>query len=140
MSTIWDVIAFLGPTGVPATMAAGTYAASAWFEDGLSPEAKSQLATRIKTADAKKALHLSYVASAFLDRLFGNKHFSWKCFARSSIFSIVVGTLSLGIYLFFGHGILEAALPTIFAWIFFSIIPDYLNLGKTRYLINHLKK
>ena len=88
------------------------------------------------------------LANVFLS-VFGDRHFSWKCFKRSAVFS----TLSLLLLLIFTllYNPMEAISAfrmnirnshamaitcALFAvWIFWCIIPDYFSLAKSRILI-----
>jgi hypothetical protein len=80
------------------------------------------------------------------ERIFGERHFSWKCFRNSCIASFISLTLvaiifySLNQYLITSH--LKHKWQTILTYIIFSlilnIIPDYLALFKTRFILNKI--
>src|SRR5260221_4689213 len=83
-----------------------------------------------------------------LDRVFGTKHLSWKCFWRSCVLSCV--TLLVGTIIFGGY----AFNRTYFSFRFYALIvaeivpqalganilPDYLSLLKTRLLIGRITR
>lgn len=83
------------------------------------------------------------------DRIFGIKHFSLKCFLRSSvasILSVLITTLILGALRTEGFTELVQSLDIGFfgalfiATAFFNFIPDYLSLLESRYVIRWMAR
>ena len=84
--------------------------------------------------------------SLFLDHVFGGRSISWRCFIRSSIVSIVsVGLIYIVMYSAVDLSPDRVRDPFVF-WkyialaIFFNLIPDYLSLLETRWLIRQLDR
>jgi hypothetical protein len=79
-------------------------------------------------------------AHAF-DSVFGARHFSWKCFYRSCLASMIWSSV---LFLFWGathpHDLRQNGVSDYLTWWIImtgasNLIPDYLSLLKTRYLI-----
>ena len=82
-----------------------------------------------------------------IDRWFGPKHASWRCFRRSALFSSLALVMTFIVTLIFNpkdslsfFNWLLALGPkgfglAIAAWIMACLVPDYLMLGKTRFVI-----
>jgi len=141
-----DFFAAAGPAGVAASVAGATYGVAAWLEDGLSNEARQLLSASLQGMDTGKIKRITGVAAEVLNRIFGPDHFSFRCLFRSALFSIVTSTLLLAVQLllifFLGRQVIfEASYFTIAAiWILLSIVPDYLNLYKTRLIIRLMQR
>ncbi len=84
----------------------------------------------------------SYHFCNLFDMLFGDEHVSWKCFIRSSIASLLAALL---LFWLFSEDISNRALGDLDFWrvVLFgaaiNIIPDYLSLYETRWLLQQLK-
>ena len=88
--------------------------------------------------------------SGLFDRIFTEKHYSWKCFFRSCVASL----LSVGLFtiLFYGldperflHGPAYGDKIKILAVVFgcgivFNLIPDYISLLETRYILRWMSR
>ena len=80
------------------------------------------------------------------DRVFGKKHLSWRCFLRSAIVSCI--TLVLGVLFFYSPVSYVKMLAdrrvyvllgyTALGAIVVNVVPDYLSLLKTRFLIGRI--
>ena len=77
------------------------------------------------------------------DRIFGRKHFSWKCFSRSALTSLVLALSCAVIVLVnehagIAHGFIanvEVLILILPFLIISNVIPDYVSLLKTRKLL-----
>ena len=121
--------------------AALVYAAVAWFGDRhLSQEYKENLTLWLW---GEYESSWSYHYCKFFDAVFGERHLSWRCFFRSTIASIFA---VLFFYLLFAEmlsimqpggragGYLPLAQVALFG-ILINIIPDYISLYETRWLL-----
>jgi ABC-type glycerol-3-phosphate transport system permease component len=107
-------------------------------ESVLTDDTKLEIAVwlvGVKTAD--KVPWPDTFAKVF-DRVFGTKHLSWKCFWRSCIASLTLASLSLcissnGAWPFFRP--IKAIEITFGILLFTNIIPDYVSLLETRYML-----
>jgi len=74
------------------------------------------------------------------DSIFGQKHFSWRCFVVSSIAS----SISYGLILLLFYPLYKEfgihVLPYFILPVTINIIIDYISLLETRYLLNRFKK
>jgi hypothetical protein len=84
-----------------------------------------------------------YTFVKMFDRVFGEKHLSWKCFLRSSIASCIAIAITL-LVTFAIHNlnwyvakniIEEAHLGVVVILLVANVIPDYLSLLETRFLL-----
>jgi hypothetical protein len=88
------------------------------------------------------------------DRVFGEKHLSWKCFGRSCIASYASVGILLSVAVLIGLEPLKTlgfinetefrisesvVVVALLYGLFFNVIPDYLSLLETRYVLNRLK-
>jgi hypothetical protein len=75
------------------------------------------------------------------NKVFGEKHWTWKCFWRSCAFTVVMTLVAMLVIILLDQMTRELLLstenfPIIFATVVFgSVLPDYLSLWKTRNLI-----
>ncbi len=82
---------------------------------------------------------------SFFVPIFGKKHFTWRCFLASSFFSLAFVAV---LYLFFAHivGISHRApdrlslTQAILLGAAINIIPDYLSLWETRWILRRFEK
>ena len=121
------------------------------IELALQKESKDKVSKWIQNISPQNAI--SSWPAAFVeifDHIFGKHHFSCRCFYRSCIastFSVLIMTLVWG-YLrpyqfqqFFNSGsLVEAFLSVYLVGIIVNLIPDYLSLLETRWLINKMDK
>jgi len=81
------------------------------------------------------------------DTVFGEKHLSWKCFSRSALASLVAFTGLLLLWLalrpselaLFSREIAAGSLWLLAAITMINIVPDYIALLKTRYVIKRMR-
>ena len=137
----------------------GTWAAFAgglWFlcdkaEEAVSPTVRRSASAWLRNVDPKShvARWPSLFAAAF-DKLFGERHWTWRCFRRSAVASLLsVGVLSwlywsvngyLGWDLVDGRpASLGESLPYIAMWGAWNLLPDYLSLLQTRWVLRRLE-
>jgi hypothetical protein len=156
MSVVQDLWTFLGPKGVPVALAAATFATFEFLEKISSDDAKRALTISLRRLNVHKAAALPEGTRELFQRIFGKRHFSWKCLFRSACFSLGAIVLLAGlVYLSvpalgklrwvdqlwasFGKSSVkhidfarQAALVTLCVWVIWSLVPDYFNLLKTR--------
>lgn len=118
------------------------YVCVAFGERHSTPEIKKQL-SRILVGELEDTW-AGHFRNLF-DRVFGKKHLSLMCFTRSSVISILAVLL---IYLFFSKivGVLDRApegitlLKAIVLGTLINIVPDYISLLETRWLLKHIDR
>ena len=125
-----------------------------WFlfskaEDILKPKVKKDISKWLKNIDPEEHVkNWPGQFAAMFDRIFGEKHMSWKCFRRSSLASITSAIIVTFVWialrpneireLFEDHilfGIMVISMSMIFWSLVFNLLPDYLSLLQTRLII-----
>jgi hypothetical protein len=108
------------------------------------------VAEKLQAADFKTAFRgIPDQFAILFDRVFGEKHFSWRCFWRSAVASTIsVGIV--GVFLFVLMGAPRLGLPpevpvfflfatlltaTPLGGLIYNLIPDYISLLETRWAI-----
>jgi uncharacterized protein len=139
VSYSWEIPVALG-------VAMGSYKIVSWFgKEHLSDKAKEELA---KWLLGKYESSWSGQFCVFFDSIFGSNHLSWKCFRRSSIasfISVFVIYILLDAVLGFVDVNARAggdiSLPVaLLIGILINIIPDYLSLFETRWLLQRFDR
>lgn len=143
-------------------LAWGSLTAGLWFlfdiaERATTTESRNQLAQWIKQSDLEPGLaSIPQRFASFFDHVFGEKHFSFFCFRRSTMASIIaawivsVTAFSVNPLLFtsdYSGSLQDPVLdPTVInigmlglLALLFNIIPDYLSLLQTRFMLKWLK-
>lgn len=129
-----------------------------WFlfvklEETLRPEIKTDISNWLSNLNPEKKLaNWPTAFASIFDGIFGKKHFSWRCFSRSCIASILaVLMLTIlwwalnpegfyGYFYRFGFDSLVGSLVLYILLSFcFNLIPDYFSLLETRYIIGKLR-
>jgi hypothetical protein len=139
--TAGDLISWLGPHGPAAVAATSVFGSFMVVEQIVSDEAKAALARQLKSFDVHSAVILPEGAIEIFHRVFGDRHLSIRCIWRSICFSalgtgilmaacVASGPADLSFGLTFGIWSLYLAL---------SLLPDYLNLYKTRVALRILQ-
>jgi hypothetical protein len=114
-----------------------------------SQQAKDALSRWLLSFDIQKAKALPDGTQGIFERIFGERHFSLKCFVRSAAFSLAamafLGILAILIYPkrfferddeFFHSGISQYGVLVLFTvWLPWSILIDYVSLFKTRVVL-----
>jgi hypothetical protein len=109
----------------------------ATVEDKLNEDAKVEIALRI--LDVERPPTRKGWASAFVamfDTVFGANHLSLKCFARSALVTFCT-LLTLNLYM---TGISKLEAVAFASQILGNIIPDYMSLIGSRYLVGTLSR
>lgn len=125
-------------------IAAAFYSTMAWIgRHHINQDAKDTLTLWLMGANAASWSH--HFCNLF-DAIFGEKHLSWRCFVRSSIASVLA---VLALYLLFAQvlGVLdERMLGELDLWqaillgAAINIIPDYISLFETRWLLKQFER
>ncbi len=125
-------------------VAGAVYAGLKRFEgDNLSPDKRDALSKWLKglTVDTWTRQY-----GVFFDTLFGEDHFSWRCFRRSAYASLISVFL---LYITFGPvlGLMQtrvdddlSIVQLVLLGVVINIIPDYLSLLETRWVIRYLER
>ena len=145
--TSFGVLSYLGTWAV--------FAGGIWFlfdraEEAVSPTVKRSASAWLRKVDpaATAARWPSLFAVAF-DKLFGEKHWSWRCISRSAVASLLSVGVLLCLYwsihgyvgwdLLDGPASLGESLPYIAMWGAWNVLPDYLSLLQTRWVLRRLE-
>jgi hypothetical protein len=135
--------------GIPSSILVvfGTIVAvSEGLERASSKQAKRDFSNFLLSTDfSVLSLRLPKAIEELFERLFGKRHFSAQCILRSATFSVtaILFLLALG---FLTHFSYFKTMPAFiaehpgfrvkyFGYIFWSLLPDYFNLYKTRLII-----
>jgi hypothetical protein len=124
---------------------------SAFFwgtEKFLSQDAKDALAKWLLRVDVKGGLsRWPFYFIMIFDRVFGKDHFTWRCFYRSSIASLIAIIFFLLFWAMkrpnqFDSFVSEIWHPDFYMFLILcvvmNVIPDYLSLVETRYIIKKI--
>jgi hypothetical protein len=122
-------------------------------DEALSSEAKNRFAKWLLRVDSKAALGWPEFFADLFDSVFGTRHWSLRCFLRSSIASVVfvmlLFTIRSGLYpdapfSILAHSTAHRSIRLIYlsviGAILFNLIPDYLSLLETRFMVRLMKK
>ena len=147
-----DIIQLLGTSSVPVVIAGSVLGVFELGERLASQRAKDALSKWLLTFDVEKAKALPDGTQEIFKRIFGERHFSWKCFVRSVAFSIGA-MLFIGLILFLisprnflemKGGFLRLGLSgswvQLAIWLPWSILIDYVSLFKTRFILGILMR
>jgi len=123
-------------------IASTLYTSMIFIEKHLSGDAKAHLGLWAE-GEYSSDWHVKF--NKFFDFVFGEKHVSFKCFIRSACVSIITCYV---LYFFLAH-VLQVIgkrtedsiglVATLSLGIFLNVIPDYLSLLQTRWLLGKLK-
>jgi len=119
-----------------------------WFlfskaEDTLKSNVKKDISKWLKNLDPEEPVKKwPGQFAAIFDRVFGKIHLSWKRFRRSSLASLTSSSIIFPIWWYKNNAAATAELDFV-AWIFvinfgsivFNLLPDYLSLIETRWII-----
>src|SRR6516225_5469122 len=83
-----DIIQLFGTGSVPVIVGGSVYWAFGLGEKLASQRAKEALSKWLLTFDVQKAKALPDGTQELFERIFGERHFSLKCFIRSAAFSL----------------------------------------------------
>lgn len=129
------------------------YQAFKWFDSVISSEFRTKCASFILGKKYESYLIiLPDIAAQIIDRIFGSKHFSIKCFFRSLLFStlsliltfivsILYDSNKISYFIRFNSNLkIKYGFIVVLVWLLFCVIPDYIMLGKTRGIIWILRR
>jgi hypothetical protein len=115
-------------------------------EAAMSTQSRDRLSSWLRQSDARTLIES--IPAQFLvlfDRLFGERHLTWRCFARSAIAStLMVWIVSLlwavrhpppSVW-----GAAELLFNMTVVAIVFNLVPDYVSLLETRYLLSRAER
>jgi hypothetical protein len=149
-----DIVQLFGTGSVPVIVFWSVLGVFELGERFASQRAKDALTQWLVSFDIQKAKALPDGTQEIFERIFGERHFSWKCFVRSAIFSLgamaFLAILALLIYPkrffdrddeFFHSGISQYGVLVLFTvWLPWSILIDYVSLFKTRVVLRLLSR
>jgi hypothetical protein len=146
VSWVTDVAELFGTGSVPVIVGGSVLGVFELGERLASQRFKDALSKWLLSFDVQKAKALPDGTQDFFERIFGERHFSLKCFIRSAAFStatmVFVGILCLLISprVVLGWFSVPRVLPSMtlwFAmWLPWSIMVDYISLFKTRVILH----
>lgn len=118
-------------------------------DDVAAPEAKRAMATWLKSVDV--VVPVRTIASTLpkaVDLVFGPEPWSWRCFWASCLASsaLIISLCGLWLasggsrYLWPGYPFSRFVIVVVFLILVLNVVPDYLSLVKSRYIIERLKR
>jgi hypothetical protein len=131
-----------GKAGNIAALFASTLGLFVFIEKMSSTRARADFTNYLKSTDfAGAVVNLPYDTRALFERVFGTRHFSLRCVSASVLFSIAGVAGAYGFLILNNPAYLRFAQEPRFAasfgaWATWSLVPDYLNLLKTRVALN----
>jgi hypothetical protein len=145
-----DIIQLFGPASVPAVVF-GSVLGVFELGDRLASQqrVKDPLSKWLVSFDVQKAKALPEGTQELFERIFGERHFSLKCFVRSAAFSLCAIVFVRIIVLLINPSLFFALLraspvPVSFlylpAWIVWAILIDYVSLFKARVILRILTR
>jgi len=149
-----DIIQLFSTGSVPAIVAGTVLGLFELGERFASQRAKDALSKWLLTFDVQKAKALPEGTQELFERIFGERHFSLKCFVRSAAFSVgAMVFLSLLICLIYPNLVFDMWMNDDFwdrpewgpprvliLWLPWSILIDYVSLFKTRLILGVLAR
>jgi hypothetical protein len=143
-----DIVQFVGTGSVPVVVAGTVLGVFELGEKLASQRAKDALSKWLLTFDVRKAGALPDGTREIFERVFGERHFSLKCFVRSAAFSL--GAMGFIVILLFlispsrAWTIFQSFNQPTFLWLAlwlpWSILVDYVSLFKTRFILRLLTR
>ena len=151
MSLPSDIIQLFGTGSVPVVVAGTVLGVFELGERFASQRAKDALSRWLLTFDIRKAKALPDGTQELFERIFGERHFSLKCFGRSLAFSLgAIAFIATLLFLIDAKRFFEIEndalatpgflgfprwLPWSAVWLPWSILIDYVSLFKTRVIL-----
>jgi hypothetical protein len=142
-----DIIQFVGTGSVPVVVAGSVLGVFELGEKLASQRAKDALSKWLLTFDVQKAGALPDGTQELFERIFGERHFSLRCFVRSVAFSVgAMGFIAVLLFLISPSWIGEifqslserGTFLWLALWLPWSILVDYVSLLKTRFILGFL--
>jgi len=156
VSLFTDIIQLFGTSGVPAIVAGSVFFVFELGERFASQRAKDALSEWLLSFDVQKAKALPDGTRELFERIFGERHFSLKCFIRSAAFSLgAMAFIAILMFLvypkeFVRMANLSFAAPDMpgfvgefrhfLVWLPWSVFIDYVSLFKTRLILGFLTR
>jgi len=143
-----DIIQLFGTGSVPVVVAGSVLGVFELGERFASQRAKDALSKWLLTFDVQKAKALPDGTQELFERIFGERHFSLRCFFRSMAFSLgaMVG-IGILLLLIDPKGSYYDVIDTdiefwveLGLWLPWSIVVDYVSLFKTRVILRILTR
>lgn len=138
-----------------AALALAIYAGSGALEADVRPEARRQIADFLKRPPLDQpSLHAAELVARLFDITFGERQWSFRCFRRSCLSSMVfVSSVLLVLYLkhrpdmVWPHDAHDRPYPVwavlvadILPLLLFSLLPDYVSLAKARWILRRMAR
>jgi hypothetical protein len=155
MPWVTDLASTAGIPAGAASLAVTMYAACAAAEKAARPQALNDIARILNDPSVERSVHPSGVIEQVFTWTFGERHLSWKCVRRSAIATVLFATFA-GCFLFnaavtdtlvasgrvsdSASGVMGASIGVLATLFFFGLLPDYVALWKTRYLVSVLPR
>jgi hypothetical protein len=159
VSLVTDIVQLFGTGSVPVIVGGSVLGVFELGERFASQRAKDALSKWLLTFDVQKTKALPEGTQELFERIFGERHFSWKCFVRSAAFSVgAMVFISIVFLLIFPTEILEMLRRIVVfevemesvkvygdwfmlvLWLPVSILVDYVSLFKTRVILGGLTR
>ncbi len=143
MAWVTDLASVLGIPAGAATLALAMYGACSAAEKVARPEALRDIGGILKNPSWSNAVRPSSLIAQVFVWTFGERHLSWKCARRSIVASATFTTMALCVFIAhksWTRGNMWNSVqqdPFLFTAevLFAGIVPDYLALWKSRFLI-----
>jgi hypothetical protein len=139
-----NIIQLVGSGSVPVVVAGSVLGVFELGERLASQRAKDALSKWLLSFDVQKAKVLPDGTQELFDRIFGKRHFSWKCSVRSVAFSCgamaFIGILALLINPHLIKAAIVMGWTSLAGWLPWSIIIDYISLLKTRVVLRSIAR
>ncbi|NIR86336.1 hypothetical protein GWO13_01720, partial [Candidatus Bathyarchaeota archaeon] len=147
----------------PQLVSVGTFLAFCGFiyklfekgDDLINDDAKQQLKSWIlRLKPTEKMQNWPSTFAHWFDRVFGEKHLSWRCFFRSCLASLVAVVLVTLVWaalrpqelrlilkgFWLAPSMLKLTQNILFYFLVLNLLPDYVSLLETRYMIKLMAK
>jgi len=143
METLSTFLEFGKPLSL-VTLCSSTFGLFVFIENMSATQARADFARYLKSTDVADAVvHLPNDTNVLFERVFGARHFSWRCVRTSVLFSVAAFAIIVVLnVLNHPKGTLSRTLNaletfpgffrSVVAYAIWSIVPDYFNLLKTR--------
>jgi hypothetical protein len=146
MGEITSVLQDWGKFGNLAVLVSTTFAVFVFIERMSSKRVRADFAEYLQSQAMKEhsAVRLPADTLSVFEKVFGADHFSFKCITRSILFSIAATTIMLTLmkmsdpYYHLSNFLNRTWIIYFAVYVSWSLIPDYLNLFKTRIVLKML--
>jgi len=142
-TTLWTTIG--KPFVVGGGLLAGVYAWFKMVDEVLAPDVKREITRWLRVRNletgiiADEAVNWPETFAMVFDRVFGEKHLSWKCFFRSCLASYAVVGVVILLTSSPRNPLTVEMIPYIMIYgLLANALPDYVSLLETRYLLGRM--